>query len=395
MKKVVLLLCAVILSLSAFSQKGKVMAAETMLSSNDVDGAKKAIDEAIVNEKSKDWPKTYIIAAKVYTKLQQDGKDKDGLKKALDYYVKASDLDKKGDAEGKGANKFKTELTLSLATFKNDLTNAGIEGFNSEDFEKALFAFEGVLTVNEMSSLATNTVDTAIIYNCALAAYNGKNWPKAEIYFNKSIDYKYGSGDAVLLLHQVYTTTGDTAKMGQNLKRGFEQYPNDDRILTTMINYYLTANQNEEALNYLNTAIQKDPANPSYYYARGVLYDQNKKFDQAETDYKKCLELDPNYFNALYNIGVMYYNKGVELNNQANNLTNNKEFEAARKNANEQFNLSLPYMEKAYSVLDAKADATNSEKIAVLESLKNLYYRFDNLEKYNSTKTKIEELEKQ
>jgi tetratricopeptide (TPR) repeat protein len=395
MKKVVLILSAVVLSVTAFAQKGKVLAAETMLSSNDVDGAKKAIDEAIVNEKSVSWPKTYIVAAKVYTKLKETGKDADGVKKALDFYLKASELDKKGDAEGKGINKFEKDLTLEYMTFKNVLTNAGVEGFNTENFGDALSAFEGVLKVNELSGLTSKSVDTAIVYNCALAAYNAKNWTKAEEYFNKTIDLRYGNGDAVILLHQVFSTVGDSAKMGANLANGFEKYPNDNRILTTLINYYLGAHQNDQALSYLNKAIEKDPSNPSYFYARGVLFDQSKVFDKAEADYNKCLEMDPNFFNALYNMGVMFYNKGVEKNNDANNISEMKAFEAARKQANELFNRSLPYMEKAYSVLESKADSSNSEKIAVLESLKNLYYRFDNLEKYNSMKNKIEELQKQ
>jgi tetratricopeptide (TPR) repeat protein len=391
MKRIILLMGAVVMSVSLMAQKGKVVSAENLLATNDLEGARKAIDEAIANEKSNTWPKTYIVGAKVYTKLFQNGKDKDGIKKAYDFYVKASEFDKKGDIKGKGIGKYEKEITLALTLFKGDLINAGIEGFNSDNYDGALFAFESVLSVSKMAGLVKeNTIDTSIIYNCALAAYNAKNWEKASLYFKKTIDVGYGTGDAVLLLHQVYSNTNDSANIAENLAYGFTKYPQDDRILTTLINYYLQAKQNDKALDYLNTAIEKDPANASYYYARGVLYDQSKNYEKAEADYTKCLEFDGNYFNALYNIGVLYYNKGVEKNNDANDLTSMKEFEAAKKVANSFFDKSLPYMEKAYSVLEAKEDASKQDKIAVLESLKNLYYRFDNIEKYNKVKSLID-----
>jgi tetratricopeptide (TPR) repeat protein len=350
MKRITLLVCMLIVTANFFAQKGKVAIAESLLTSNDIEGAKKAIDEAIVNEKSSTWPKTYIVAGKIYSKVKED----DAVFKALSYYEKAKEYDQKGDENGKGIGRYDKEITLALTFFKSDLTNAGVGGFEKEQYDVALKAFEGILKVNELAGLTA--IDTTIIYNCALASYNGKDWTKAETYFQKTIDLNYAEGDAILLLHQVYTNTNDSVKMVANLKNGFKKYPKDDRILTTLINYYLSAHQNAEALNYLNTALEQDPKNPSFYYARGVLYDQGKDFVNSEKDYKTCLEIDPNYFNALYNIGVLFYNKGVERNNQANDLTDMNAFNKVRDEANEStvyFKTALPYMEKAFEVIDA------------------------------------------
>lgn len=388
MRRITFLACMVVVSASLFAQKGKVTIAESLLSSNDIDGAKKAIDEAVVNEKSNTWPKTFIVAGKVYSKVKEDG----AVFKALEYFEKAKELDQKGDENGKGIGRYDKDLTLALTFFKSDMTNAGIGGFEKEDFNLALNAFEGVLKINNLSGMAASTVDTTIIYNCALAAYNAKNWEKAETYFVKTIGYNYAGGDAVLLLHQVYTTMGDSVKMSTNLKTGFEKYPKDDRILTTLINYYLSARQNAEALNYLNTAIAQDSKNPSFYYARGVLYDQGKEYNKAEQEYKQCLSIDPEYFNACYNLGVLFYNRGVERNNQANDLTDTKAFNAAREEANGFFKSALPYMEKAYAIVDARKDALASDKLSVLESLKGLYYRFDDVTNYNRVSDIIKSL---
>jgi len=383
MKRLALLAILTISISAVYAQKGKVSAANGYLDTNDLEGAKKAIDLALEHEKSIGWPKTYIVAAKVYTELSKAGKDADGIKKAVDFYKKAIELDAKGDAKGKGIGKYAKEIKLQLTFFKPDLTNTGIEGFNTEDFNQALYAFENVLYINglEMFQKESPGVDTAIVYNCALASYNAKNWEKAEQYFKQAIDLSYGGGDAVLLLDQVYEESGDTLKIADNLKTGFTKFPDDERILTKLIQYYLDAQQNDAALEYLNTAIEKDPENPSFYYARGVLYEGTDK-DLAIENYEKCLEIETGFFNALYNIGVIYYNKGVEQQNVANDKTTTKAFNAAMEVANGFWEKSLPYMEKAHEV--------KPEEAAVLETLKGLYYRFERMDKYNEVKAKIE-----
>ncbi|WP_430811124.1 MULTISPECIES: tetratricopeptide repeat protein [unclassified Carboxylicivirga] len=385
MKRIALFAMLMFSVSAVFAQKGKVSAASGYLGTNDLDAAKKAIDQALEHEKSNTWPKTYIVAAKVYTELSKAGKDDEGIKKAVDYYKKAIELDAKGNEKGKQIGKYEKDIKLQLTFFKPDLTNSGIEGFNTENFEQALFAFENVLYFNELPMFQADEagVDTAIIYNCALAAYNAKDWNKAEKFFNEAIDYGYGGGDAVLLLDQVFDASGDSTKVAANLKRGFEKFPEDERILTTLIQYYLDSEQNDDALEYLNTAIEKDPENPSFYYARGVLYESIDK-DKAIENYEQALEIDAAFFNALYNIGVIYYNKGVEQQSVANDKTTTKEFNAAMEVANGFWEQSLPYMEKAHEV--------QPEEAGVLETLKGLYYRFERMDKYNEVKAKLEAL---
>ena len=379
-----------VLSISAvYAQKGKVTAADTYLTTNDLDDAKKDIDAALASEKSNTWPKTYIVAAKVYTELYKNGKDDDGIFKAYDFYKKAIELDEKGNEKGKGKGKYKKDILFGLTFFTTELTNAGIDGFNKEDYEKAYKAFSDVLELNKtiakMEGMTEEEagIDTTIVYNCALAAYNAKDWKAAEKYFQETIDIGFGGGDPVLLLNQVYSNMGDSAKMAENLKKGFEKYPEDSRILTTLIQYYLSTKQNEAALNYLNKAIEKDPENASFYYARGVLNEAVDK-QKAIQDYEKALEINPKMFDALFNIGVIYFNKGVAEQNKANEMSDVNKYEKTKKIAEEYWHKALPYMEKALELQPNNKD--------VLESLKGLYYRFDRIDKYNEIKARIEAL---
>ena len=90
-------------------------------------------------------------------------------------------------------------------------------------------------------------------------------------------------------------------------------------MLVELINYYLTAGESEEALQYLNMAKEGDPGNKSYHFAEGTLYDKMGNEEKAVAAYEEAIEIDPTYFDAYYNLGVMYYNKAVEYFTEANN----------------------------------------------------------------------------
>lgn len=387
MKKLILLFFSILMATAIHAQRGKVMAAEAFIDNNDLAAAEERIKDALEHDKSKDWPKTYVVAARLAAaKFAKDKTNTDLLLDAANYYFKAAELDEQGNAKGKGKGRYQKDIKVALTFFMPELQNAGIEAFNEEKYERAMELFADVINLNKLSLYESDNLpaDSVFIYYTGLAASRSDNWDKAEDYFLQAIDLNYAEGDAVLLLNEVYTQTKDSAKIEENLKRGFELYPEDDRILTTLINYYLQTSQNDEALEYLNTAIKSDPDNHSFYNARGVLNDMNKNYEDALSDYSKALELKEDYFEPLLNIGVIYYNRGAEEMNAANDIKDNRKYEAAKKEANETFRKSLPYMEEAHEL--------KPEDRMVLETLKNLYYRFEMNDKYEEINEKINNL---
>lgn len=386
MRKVSLLAALMVVIATGWAQKTKVSTAATSILINDFDGAKANIDAAMENEKSKDWPKTWYTAGEVYLKLEKANKDENGAEKAAGFYEKSIALDQIGDEKGKGIGKFKKEIAVSFTQSSLDLVNAGIIAFQNEKYNKATILFEKYVELSESPYLYEKpVVDTAIVYNAALAAYNAKDWDRAIKYLNRTVSLNYKSGDPILLLHNVYVEKKDVESQVSNLKRGFELFPQDDRILSQLINIYLENKKNAEALTYLDAAIKQDPNNSSFYYAKGVLYAQSDKFDDAVKNYNIALEKDPNSFNALYNLGVLYYNKGVEKTNLANDIKDLKLYNSAKSDANSYFEKALPFMERASSI--------NPKDIEVLQSLKGLYYRFERMDKYNEIDAKVKALQ--
>ena len=134
----------------------------------------------------------------------------------------------------------------------------------------------------------------------------------------------------------------------------------------------------------MGEAINLDPENSLLYFNRGTIYDQQGKLENAESDYLKSIELDPSSFGSNYNIGALFFNKAVELNNSANSTSDDKKYRSLKKQADVYFNKGLPYLEEAH-LLNPKDKNT-------LLSLKQLYYMKGDYKKSEDMKKLISEL---
>lgn len=68
----------------------------------------------------------------------------------------------------------------------------------------------------------------------------------------------------------------------------------------------LKRGQHKESLKTIDKAITLSANISQAYNLRAQLHIRNGKIKEAETDYLKALELDPNYANAHYNIALLY-----------------------------------------------------------------------------------------
>jgi len=387
MKKTIILLALVLSFSGAFAQKGKVTSAQNFKDTGKLDKAVEAITEATdasnpKAEKSVPWPKTWEVKGEVYQAIFSSEEYKklsdDPLTVALESYKKALELD-----EG---NKFDKSVKIKLTLLTNDLTNQAVAAFNENDYNKALKSFEQILEINEIPVVKEDNpdaIDTVILFNSGLAAYNAQNYEKAVKYYGEAAKYGYNEGRTFSLVAESYKMLGDSASALTTLQEGFQKYPEDNNVLTGMIDLYMRMNKNEEALKYLDMAIAQDPSNVTYYFAKGALFEKFGQEEDAIKAYEKSIEVDPTFFNAYYNLGALYYNKGVQQQEVAYAVpaNDNAKYEAELKKADVWFEKALPFMEKCHEI--------NAEDVSTLESLKNLYYRKKDMTKYNEILEKL------
>ncbi len=96
---------------------------------------------------------------------------------------------------------------------------------------------------------------------------------------------------------------------------------------------------------------------------------QTKASSEAMANYKKVLEIEPTNYDALYNLGVFYFNEAVQLKGEVDNM-NMTDYQARGKEVEGRvcgrFKKAKPYFEKA---LQSKDEAEAKENLATVNSV--------------------------
>ena len=131
-----------------------------------------------------------------------------------------------------------------------------------------------------------------------------------------------------------------------------------------------------------------------YYSAVGSHFSDLFNNNNSKTEYgeagklalMKVLELDPKNVSANINLGIIYYNQGVNLINSMDIDTPLDKLEAIQDNSAKLFKQSLPFMSKVYQ-LDPK-------NLKALESLRQIYQALNDTEKSLEFNKKLEDAKK-
>lgn len=389
MKQLFITIALAVACHAVFAQKGQVSKAVTCKESGELTKAMECIKNALdsTNEESEKtvcWPRTWQVQGEIYQAIYKsadkkyDALSSDPLTDAFHSYKKAAELDTK-DRYGKS-------LKVNLALLVNDLQNDAINAYNDSVYNNALTRFEQILEINEMPVVTDGNealVDTAIIYNCGLAALNAQQYDKAIRYLKRAAELGYNEETAYIWIAKAYENKPDTVKALETLREALLRYQNDERVLNSMLQLLLNLDRRHEAIKYLDIAIAQKPDNVNYYLTKGDLYKKNNDDEKAIKLYEEALEVDSVNFIALYNLGVIYYNRGVKQVELAADLPVNDQeaYQNQIKKSEVWWGKSLPYMEKCYQI--------DSSDEVILESLKNVYYRLKMMDKYQVIQNKL------
>jgi len=384
MKKVFLLIAIFSISFAAMSQKGKVTSALSYIEQGNLDKAKEAIDQALVDEKSKDWFNTYFAKGKLcQAAFESDNATykafyTDPLQEAYSAFEKAIELDPKGGV------KKKIITNMIYNSLANNLYNQGSARFGEKNFEGALKSFETQILITESDKFA-GAVDTGMYYNAGLAAVNCNKFDEAIKFFNKCADMKYMGITPYYQIYQSYLGLGDTVKAESVLTGLPKLFPDDKTITLQLIDLYLKSSKFSEAEKYIKVAKETEPNNYSLYFAAGIMYLNQSRFDEAIVELSKSIDLNPEVYDTQYGLGAAYINKAADMFTKANEIMDVKKYTEAIDEANTVYAKALPYMEKAHEL--------NPNDTYALRMLKELYYRLKQTDKYETVKAQLEALE--
>ncbi len=175
------------------------------------------------------------------------------------------------------------------------------------------------------------------------------------------------SNDAVEFLDPV-----DYEKAIELEKKIIEYYPLMDSSITNQQKQEIAFDENLGTV--YSSILDKSPENTKFVnLAKGI--------------YERILTLDPDNITANLNMGLLYFNRGVNLIISSDMEMDITKLEPMQEKSVKLFKESLPFMERAYDI--------NPNKIVVLQGLKGIFHALHDEEKFNFYQKKIEEINKQ
>lgn len=382
MKKITFLLLAAIFSVTASAQKGKVTAAETFIREGAFDKAKEAIEAAIANPKSSGLAKTYYVKGKLCQAAfdSNDPKYKDLypdiLMEAFNNFEKAVQIDPKMK------NTIIRDNTYAM--LGNSFLNDAINKFNEKDYVGAMKSFENNVKVAS-SELYVGVVDTLVIFNAGLAAYNAQLYPQAIDYFRTCT--KSGTEDTkpYIFISDSYLKMQDTLKAEEALMEGYNAYPDTLDIILQATQFYLDSNNSTKAFEFVHKAMEKDPENYILYLVEGSLYMKLEDYPKAIASLEESLKKNPSQFESNYNMGLCYVSIANSMLTEANLIVDNKEYEIAKNKALDEMQKAIPFF--------LAAEQAKPDSVATLEFLREIYLKLKMMPEFETYKKKVEEIQ--
>jgi len=289
-----------------------------------------------------------------------------------------------------------------INSYNKSVQNVDITGLGEALRNFELF-FDAVKTLGDDDKIVNNLMDHykinrySVIFFSAFSAHKCGYSDKAELYYSKLTgadipDEKARQMNqplAFIYYSEFLEAGGNITKAVSVIKKGAKIFPDNPDVILAAIDFHKKAGMVDEMADFLELALKSAPNNPKMlvvlagayttiarsYDKKGYTSTSNDYRNKAIQAYEKALKSNPTdktmLFNINYNMGILYYNPGVQAYK--------KQDEAGRAEAEVLFRKAVVYLEKALEL-----DKKNKN---VINMLLKCYQTLND-------KTRAEELEK-
>lgn len=399
MKK--LFLTALFAVVGFLSQAQKLEKAKDLLTKKKFTEAKTEIESVLAVEKNKTNSDAWYTKAKVYGAIAADSTLKSTVPDARNTALEAMTQYLELESKEKDAAKRNIQLTLDNNTPLIDLytgySKDAASFYNASNYNDAFINFKNSLAVFDLMSskgIIPIKLDTTTTLYAGISAEKAQKPDDAAIYYGKIAENK-ATGEGFVEIYKwladYYRRKDDITNAAKFSALGKEVYPADPFWTGFELDMAREKGNKEDLFKKYEQVIKENPDNYLFHFNYGVeLYqtgydpDASKRpanskelIAKAIEVMTKTLEKKPDYANASMVLGQIYYNQGVEINNENKNIRPQgnvkltpdqlKKKEELRTETSKKFDLALPYLVKVDELLDSQGKLKMEDK----DNLKN------------------------
>lgn len=391
----VLLLVTLFVGVQANAQKFSVESMKMELDPSKPDGDRnyedlvKWAEETKAHPKTSNDPRMWYYRGLTFLKIstmesELSKKYPNATELALEGFTNAIKTDTK--------KKVTKEAEGNLLNVAIGLYNKGYVAYQANDYTTAYKAFETALPLLKYDvdgQLRRNNLTPEVLEQMmAYSAMNNGEDEKAKKALQNLVSK--GSTDPTIFanLAKLQLKGGDTTAALATISEGKEMNESDKSLINMELDLYLKQGRSKELIDKLDAAIDADPGSTIYYFARAISYEGLGETDKAAADYDKILEIDPEYYDAHYNKGVMYLNEVAAIVEELDGEYKPSIIEAKEAEINQWYIKAIAEFEK---VFEGNDDMLLADKVELAGTMKKIYARLERMDKYNEMKSFVDD----
>lgn len=230
----------------------------------------------------------------------------------------------------------------------------------------------------EVADLITNPQPTypQMAFNIYFTAYNMKDYAKMAEY--RELALQYDDPEARTFVegstNQVLLAQGDTIGWVNSLKESIKSDPTSTQSENNIQNLlaYYAGKGNAELGAFSDEILQIAPDSKIANYGKGFSLFSDQKYEEAAKYFEKCIEIDPDYVDALQQAGGCYFNIGNNNNSKiaGKSFKTAAERDAAEKTVLDYFEKALPFFERVRELTPTDPNKWSYELKVIYTSLK-------------------------
>jgi tetratricopeptide (TPR) repeat protein len=185
---------------------------------------------------------------------------------------------------------------------------------DQENYPAAVETFRKMLTLGDENAKRG--------YQDIIDTYReSKQWPQATATAREAVQKLPNDREVRMVLDAQLADTGEPDKALADVRSMLNGKPEDREIYITLaqMNTRLKRwSDAEESLNKAESLSTSSEDKEYVYFLRGSTYEREKKFDEAESEFKKVLSIHPQNAVVLNYLGYMNADRGVRLDESLN-----------------------------------------------------------------------------
>src|SRR5690554_5914653 len=394
MRKLILSLALVGIATVAFGQRKAVRSAERNLNRGNIEEAYTDIQSALSDSETGNQSQTYFVKGQIETiKFELDSSNtKETVatgREAFSSFQKTMELEEYDSTSKIGRELFKEVM----ADLPENLQGKGVYRLKNASFNKALERHEedDMELAYEFFSLAADIdpSDTSLVFNAGYTANYSGDFEGAKKYFSQLIDNPdYNKLNTYYFLIQIASSEDQDQEEAYRLvTEAREIYPDDKGLAEFEIQLLLQLDKSDEAMSSIKEALETDPDNTAIRLRYGYLKEQSGDLEGALEEYRRTVEIDPDFFEGNYYAGAVFLDNARVIINEVNDLPDSEweaKSEEMLKEADKLYEEAIPYFTKA-----AELQPENTEIMRILHSVHVRLKNEAEAEEYNQKLIKL------